>query len=170
MIAQGTNGLSWGTFLERVAAGKDMLSFVYVACTAVERHPAMRQFVESWLDPMVGAATWLQLGEWFFEGRNHRSSTRPSWDLDPNPCKKWQSVHMDATSNHSRRSSQRVPQGQPQGGRKGTTSFWSQGCTPPYGCACFTSCPISCFNSHLALCTGLPPCTTLYLLALPFHL
>ncbi len=68
MIAQGTNGLSWGTFLEGVVAGKDMLSFVDLACTALERHPAMRQSVESWLDPVVGASTWLQPEEWFSEG------------------------------------------------------------------------------------------------------
>jgi hypothetical protein len=60
MIAQGTNGLSWGTFLEGAVAGKDMLSLINLACMAVESHPAMRQFVEPWLDPMVGAATWLQ--------------------------------------------------------------------------------------------------------------
>jgi hypothetical protein len=39
---------------------------------------------------------------------------RPSWDLDPNPREEWQGVGMDATSNHSGHSSQRVPQGNPQ--------------------------------------------------------
>ncbi len=41
MIAQGTDGLSQGTFLAGVVAGKDMLSFVDLACTAVEHHTAM---------------------------------------------------------------------------------------------------------------------------------
>ncbi len=44
------------------------MSFVNLARTAVECYPAVRQFIESWLDPAVGAATWLQPEEWFSQG------------------------------------------------------------------------------------------------------
>jgi hypothetical protein len=37
MIAQGTDGLSQGIFLEGVVRGKDMLSFVDLLRTAIER-------------------------------------------------------------------------------------------------------------------------------------
>ncbi len=36
MIAQGTDGLSRGSFLERVLAGKDMLSFVDLSLSAIQ--------------------------------------------------------------------------------------------------------------------------------------
>ncbi len=38
MIAQGTDGLSQGTFLEGVLASQDMLLFVNLARTAIKRH------------------------------------------------------------------------------------------------------------------------------------
>jgi hypothetical protein len=53
MIAQGTNGLSRGTFSEGVVAGKDMLSFMDLSWSAVERHPLIVEFVQSWVDPAI---------------------------------------------------------------------------------------------------------------------
>ncbi len=47
MIAQGTHGPSRGTFSEGVVAGKDMLSFVDLFQSAVERHPPIVEFVQS---------------------------------------------------------------------------------------------------------------------------
>jgi len=59
MIAQGTDGLSRGIFLEGVVWGEDMLSFVDLSRTAVERHPGVLEFVKSWVAPILGESTVL---------------------------------------------------------------------------------------------------------------
>jgi hypothetical protein len=45
-----------------------MLSFVDLARTAYEHHPSIREFVSSWLAPVVGKAIWLRPEDWFVEG------------------------------------------------------------------------------------------------------
>jgi hypothetical protein len=54
MIEQGTDGLSRGSFLEGVLAGKDMLSFVVLSLSAIQRFPKVLDYIQSWLAPMVG--------------------------------------------------------------------------------------------------------------------
>ena len=54
MIAQGTDGLSRGIFLYGVVQGEDMLSFVDLSRTAIERHPGMLEFIKSWVAPIFG--------------------------------------------------------------------------------------------------------------------
>jgi hypothetical protein len=49
MIEQGTDSLSRGSFLEGVLAGKDMLSYVDLSHSAVERYPKVLDYVQSWL-------------------------------------------------------------------------------------------------------------------------
>jgi hypothetical protein len=68
MIAQGTDGLSWGIFLEGVMRGEDMLSFVDLSQTAIERHPGVLDFVKSWVSPILGEGKVLEPKEWFQEG------------------------------------------------------------------------------------------------------
>ena len=68
MISQGTDGLSRGILLEGVNIGEDMLSFVDLARTAIERHPGVLDFVRSWLDPIVGESKCLKPEKWFEEG------------------------------------------------------------------------------------------------------
>lgn len=66
MIAQGTDGLSRGVLLEGVLAGKDMLSFVDLAKTALERSPQLLEYVRSWTErPKLKA---LSPEEWFTRG------------------------------------------------------------------------------------------------------
>ena len=48
MMSQGTDGLSRGVFLEGVMAGKDMLDFVDLAKGALDRHPPLLKFIQSW--------------------------------------------------------------------------------------------------------------------------
>jgi len=48
MIAQGTDGCSRGSLMEGVMAGQDMLSFIDLARSAVERHPPVLEWVRSW--------------------------------------------------------------------------------------------------------------------------
>ncbi len=47
MIAQGTDGLSRGISPQGVVQGEDMLSFVDLAWTVIERHPRVLDFVKS---------------------------------------------------------------------------------------------------------------------------
>ncbi len=68
MIAQGTDGLSRGIFLEGVVRGVDMLLFVDLSRTAVERHPGVLEFVKSWVAPILGDSKLLVPEEWFHEG------------------------------------------------------------------------------------------------------
>ena len=66
MMAQGTDGLSRGVFLEGVMSGRDMLDFVDLAKGALERHPPLLRFIRSW----AGDSNILPLTpeEWFVEG------------------------------------------------------------------------------------------------------
>ena len=66
MIAQGTDGCSRGSLMEGVMAGEDMLSFIELSRTAVERHPPLLDWVRSWterpsLEPLTPEG-------WFEEG------------------------------------------------------------------------------------------------------
>ncbi len=65
MIAQGTDGLSRGIFLEGVVRGKDMLVFVDLSQTAVERYPGVLEFIKSWVSPISGESKVLESEEWF---------------------------------------------------------------------------------------------------------
>jgi hypothetical protein len=68
MIAQGTDGLLQGIFLEWVVRGEDMLSFVDLLHTAIERHPGVLKFIESWVAPILGKSKVLVPNEWFRKG------------------------------------------------------------------------------------------------------
>jgi hypothetical protein len=54
MIAQGTDGLSRGSLLEGVARGEDVLSFIDLAQGAFKRSSTLRDFVQSWIKPILG--------------------------------------------------------------------------------------------------------------------
>ena len=68
MIAQGTDGLSRGSFLEGVVAGSQMLSFIDLALSATVRAPGVIEFVKSWVEPVLGGLKLLSPEEWFVEG------------------------------------------------------------------------------------------------------
>jgi hypothetical protein len=53
MIAQGTDGLSRGSFLEGVVAGSQMLSFIDLALSATIRAPGVVNFERSWVGPVL---------------------------------------------------------------------------------------------------------------------
>jgi hypothetical protein len=48
MISQGTDGLSRGDMLTGVMGGADMLTFIPLDLTAVERQPELMEWVDSW--------------------------------------------------------------------------------------------------------------------------
>ena len=68
MIAQGTDGLSRGSFLEGVVAGGQMLSFIDLSLSATIRAPGVVDFVKSWVEPVLGGLKILSPEEWFVEG------------------------------------------------------------------------------------------------------
>ncbi len=76
MIAQGTDGLSRGILLEGVVKGEDMLAFVDLSKTAIERHPGILDFALSWITPVLGECTVLSVDEWFQEGHGIRGGTK----------------------------------------------------------------------------------------------
>ena len=68
MIAQGTNGLSRGSFLEGMVAGSTMLSFINLSLPVIHRSPTEVDFVKSWVLPSCGELKVLAPAEWFVEG------------------------------------------------------------------------------------------------------
>ena len=82
MIAQGTDGLSRGSFLEGVVSGSQMLSFVDLALPATIRSPGVIDFVKSWVEPVAGDLRILSPEEWFVEGHGivgGRKDARGMW-------------------------------------------------------------------------------------------
>ena len=83
MIAQGTDGCSRGVLLEGVMVGDDMLSFVDLAKSALDRSPALLSWIQSWcLDSSVQPLT---PEDWFLKGhgisggaRDHRGVWIPT--------------------------------------------------------------------------------------------
>jgi hypothetical protein len=70
MIAQGTDGLSRGLFLEGVLAGRDMLAFVDMSLPAIRQHLGVIELVQSWVEPVIGRGRVLKEEEWFVEGHS----------------------------------------------------------------------------------------------------
>ena len=79
MIAQGTDGLSRGSFLEGVMTGKDMLAYVDLAKGAIERQPTLLEYVQSWVKKALQReARILQVEEWFQEGHGVLGGSKDS--------------------------------------------------------------------------------------------
>ena len=79
MIAQGTDGLSRGSFLEGVMTGKDMLAYVDLAKGAIERQPTLLDYVQSWVKKALQReARILQVKEWFQEGHGVLGGSKDS--------------------------------------------------------------------------------------------
>ena len=88
MIAQGTDGLSRGDLLEGVLNGEKMMSFIPLHVSAIEREPALREWISSW----AGAGRekcdieFLEPADWFLRGhdisgysQNHDGRTVPTY-------------------------------------------------------------------------------------------
>ena len=84
MIRQGTDGLSRGNYIEGVMAGKDMLSFIPLHQSPLERSHSLKGWVESWLPSDY---KFLSVDEWFTAGhglvggaKNHDGVWMPSYE------------------------------------------------------------------------------------------
>jgi hypothetical protein len=63
MISQGTDALSRGDMLTGVMRGADMLTFIHLALTVVERQPELMERVDSWWG--MGNNSWLTPDGWY---------------------------------------------------------------------------------------------------------
>jgi hypothetical protein len=63
MISQGTDGLSQGDMLTGVMGGADMLTFIPLALTVIERQPELIEWVDSWWG--TGNNSWLTPEGWY---------------------------------------------------------------------------------------------------------
>jgi hypothetical protein len=68
MIAQGTDGVSCGLLNEGVTTGLDMLAFIPLHLTAIERNPSVKEWIVSWLGR---EAEFLLPSEWFTRRHSH---------------------------------------------------------------------------------------------------
>jgi hypothetical protein len=62
MIAQGTDGVSRGILTEGVTSGLDMLSFVRLHLSALDRRPELKPWIRSWLGE---ESDFLTPDQWF---------------------------------------------------------------------------------------------------------
>lgn len=73
MMAQGTDGLSRGVWNEGVMrGGSDMLEFVDIAKSAIDRSYTLLEYVISWTEPTLEPLTpeeWFQKGHDIIGGR-----------------------------------------------------------------------------------------------------
>lgn len=67
MILQGTDGISRGNCMEGIMVNNNMLSFVPIGRTAVERSPLLLEWIRTWTsDPTL---TNLMESDWFWRGQ-----------------------------------------------------------------------------------------------------
>ena len=78
MISQGTDGISRGSLIEGVLAGKSMMSFVPIAKSAVDRHDNLITWIRTWTS--VNTLQALTPKEWLWEG--HGLSPHPWKNCD----------------------------------------------------------------------------------------
>ena len=73
MISQGTDGLSRGDMLEGVLKGRDMLSFVPLHLSPIERDESLKEWIISWVAQKgYEAPEFLKPCEWFDKGHDIR--------------------------------------------------------------------------------------------------
>jgi hypothetical protein len=65
MIAQGTDGLPRGIYLEGVMARDNMLSFINLAKSALEQQTRLLEYVKSWAEEVLGRVKVLTPADWF---------------------------------------------------------------------------------------------------------
>jgi hypothetical protein len=67
MVAQGTDGVSRGHLKEGVSTGEDMLSFIPLHLSAIQRSEALKSWIQSWLGIQ---AEFLEPAGWFERGHD----------------------------------------------------------------------------------------------------
>jgi hypothetical protein len=77
MIAEGGDGVSRGLLNEGVMAGEDILSFIPLHLSAIERCPTLLVWLNSWISQHLEVLTPL---DWYELGHDIRGWTRPGID------------------------------------------------------------------------------------------
>jgi hypothetical protein len=88
MIAQGGDGVSRGILNERVMAGKDMLSFIPLDKSALERSDALLPWIQGWTDQDLSPLCVLSPEDWFTQGHDIQEWERPLGSLFSKPIHK----------------------------------------------------------------------------------
>jgi hypothetical protein len=101
MQSQGTDGLSRGSLASGVLSGDDMLSFIPLHQSALDRQPSLTGWVHSWFSALP--YSWLTPFEWFTTGRG---SGQFVWC--PPPAAAEVALENLATAIHIRPSSQHI--------------------------------------------------------------
>jgi hypothetical protein len=74
MKLQGSDGLSRGNLLEGVMTGKDILSYIPLAQTALDRSPNLERWIRSWSEEEKGSRGFglevLDENDWFVKGHD----------------------------------------------------------------------------------------------------
>jgi hypothetical protein len=85
MIAQGTDGISRGSLKEGVGLGAEMLSYIPLHLSAVDRHESMRTWLLSW----IGSEMEILTPEgWYGRGHDHDGGEKDQmgvWRLNTRP-------------------------------------------------------------------------------------
>jgi hypothetical protein len=70
MIAEGGDGVSRGSLNEGVMAGENMLTFIPLHLSAIERSPLLLEWIQTWTGPELEA---LEPADWFQKGHDIQS-------------------------------------------------------------------------------------------------
>jgi len=73
MIEQGTDGLSRGDFGEGVMKGKDIMSFIPLHKTAIQRSDSLKHWIIDWIQPVIKGKEkieFLSEADWFYRGHD----------------------------------------------------------------------------------------------------
>lgn len=91
MIAQGSDGLTRGNLLEEVMVGENMLNFIPLHLTAIERSSSLLGWLESWAPDkilrLLRPVDWYDVGHGVMGGsKNNEGIWIPKYDTT---CKLW---------------------------------------------------------------------------------
>jgi hypothetical protein len=95
MKEQGTDGLSRGDLTEGVMRGENIMSFIPLHKTAVDKEPILRTWINSWYQS--NGTNWISPDQWYTDGQmlNHCIWTPPPAAADA-------AIELLAKSKHKR--------------------------------------------------------------------
>ena len=100
------------------ARGEDMLSFIDLAQNAFERSPTLREFVTSWIKPVLGKFKILDKRMVSRRAGNRRRQKRPQWGVVPQTCHQKKVICLGPSPCDCRCCTGRVHESHPQAHRR----------------------------------------------------
>ena len=92
MIAQGTDGISRGYFLEGVMSGRDMLDYIPLNKSGINRYPKLLSWIQQWTDK--GDLEPLVESEWLWKGQGLSDTFYTNVDKFELPMKTQEDVFL----------------------------------------------------------------------------